>query len=164
MSAEITDRYARPLECMELTERHEAEPRISQLANTDDPDALDELCLRGRQLVREQPIGSTAALSGELIRDLAVCLGEIIMRYIRAEWMIDVQPVGDNENANIAWILVFRVTDGRRSLPVEAYVTRRFFGDIDVSFAEFLDSVIVMAKQVPGVYLGGYEHEHGGNA
>lgn len=163
MNTDVTDGYARPLECAELTERYEAQPRLTKMINTDDLEALDELCLRGSELVQEQTIGSPVALSKELIRDLAICLGEVIMRYIRADWLIEVQPTTDYKYADQAWILVFYTSDGYRSVPLHDYVARRFFGDIDTNFAALLDAVIVMAKQFPGLYLGGYNNHQGGS-
>lgn len=161
MHADFTGGYARPLECLEMTDRYEAAPRIGQFVNTEDLAALDELCLRGRELVKQQLIGSPMALSKEFIRDLTICFGEIVMRYIRAAWCIGVDPLGDNEYSEPAWVLVLYADDAQRSLRLEEYVTRRFFEQTDTSFAQLLDQSIAMAKQTPGLYIGGYDNGKG---
>lgn len=164
MYTDMSGSYARPLECMEMTDRYEAEPRIANFVDTDDLVALDGLCLRGRDLVDQQLIGSSMVLSKELIRDLTICLGEIVMRYLRADWFIGVDPLGDGEYSEPAWVLVLLADDARRSMRLEEYVTRRFFEQTDTSFPELLEQIIVMAKQLPGLYLGGYESGGGERA
>lgn len=97
MSMNVTSGYARPLECHELDDRFQAEQRLATFADTDDLVALDTLCLQARQLVAEQPIGSPAALCKEMIRDLTICLGDILLRYIRADWAIGIEVLGEGE-------------------------------------------------------------------
>jgi len=156
MSMNVTSGYARPLECHELDDRFQAEQRLATFADTDDLVALDTLCLQARQLVAEQPIGSPATLCKEIIRDLTICLGGILLRYIRADWAIGIELLGEGEYSHGAWILLFNAGGNYRSLNLEEYVGRRFFKDTNTTFAELVEGVVVMAKQVPDLYIGGY--------
>lgn len=161
MYTDMTGGHLRPLECMEMTDRYEAEPRLAKLVNTDDLVELDALCLRGRELVEQQLIGSSMTLAKELIRDLTICFGEILMRYIRADWFIGVDPISESEYSEPEWVLMLYSDDIRRSVRLEEYVTRRYFEHTDTSFAQLLDQIIAIAKQLPGLYLGGYDTGEG---
>lgn len=91
-----------------------------------------------------------------MIRDLTICLGDILLRYIRADWAIGIELLGEGEYSHGAWILLFNAEGNYRSLNLEEYVGRRFFKDTDTTFAELVEGVVVMAKQVPDLYIGGY--------
>lgn len=156
MKEHMSAGYFRALDCQELTDRYAAPKRICRLVNVDDLEALDQLCLQGRQRVQEQLIGSPDVLCGELIRDLTICLGDIILRYVRAEWAIGVEELGENEYSDPTWVLILNGDTDYRSLSVEHYVTHRFFGRSALHFANIVEQVVTMAKNVPGLYIGGY--------
>ncbi|GAA2044082.1 hypothetical protein GCM10009720_26210 [Yaniella flava] len=157
MNANVTAGYTRPLACAELPDRYEANQRIANFVNVDDLKALDDLCLTGRELVRHQHIGSPTTLCQELIRDLTICFGEIIMRYVRSDWAMGIESLGENEYTAPTWMLMLYADGDYRSLHLEDYVTRRFFEQTETSFAMLLDEVVKLAKNVPGLYIGGYQ-------
>lgn len=154
--------YIRQLECHELDHRFQADARIAAFANADDLDELDALCLKASEFPGEQDCGSMKALRKELIRDLTICLGDIMTRYIRANWVIRGQQSDEGEPYE-SWVLMLHTDEGYFSLDVEGYVTDRFNREEGQTFGQFVEACICRLQHIPGAYLGGYgpiNHNH----
>lgn len=156
MEVNYSAAYVRPLNCQELAERFEAPKRIAKLADTEDLDSLDMLCRRGRYLVQLQVIGSPTTLCAALIRDLTICLGEIVMRYIRADWNVGIEQIDEGQHTIPEWNLRLEAGADSYIVNLEAYVAQRFFVCSTGSFAVTLEEIIKEAQAIPGLYLGGY--------
>ncbi|MDN6534738.1 MAG: hypothetical protein L0K63_10800 [Yaniella sp.] len=156
--------YIRQLECHELDQRFLADERIAAFANTDDLDALDALCLKASGVIAQQQyFGSETALSKELVRDLSICLGDILTRYLLANWVIHGQRADEGEPPYESWVLMLHSDEGHFSLHIEEYVTDRFNGEDGRSFDQFVEACICRLQHIPGAYLGGYgpiNHDH----
>lgn len=159
-----TTTYTRELECHELDQRFEADARIASFANTDDLRELDALCLKVSGLSEQrQHFGSDMAMRKDLIRDLTICLGDILTRYLRANWIIYGQETDEGEHPDESWVLMLHADEGHYSLHLEEYVTDRFNHADGRTFDQFVEACICQLQQIPGAYLGGYgpiNHDH----
>ncbi|MDN5839302.1 MAG: hypothetical protein L0H44_11535 [Yaniella sp.] len=156
--------YIRQLECHELDQRCQADERIAVFVNTDDLEALDALCLKASGVIAQQQyFDYEAALSKAMIRDLTICLGDILTRYLRGNWTIYGRQTDESEHPYEAWALMLHSDEGHLSLHLEDYVTDRFNREDGRTFDQFVESCICQLQHIPGVYLGGYgpiNHDH----
>lgn len=160
---EETAEYIRQLECHELEHRHQADARLAPYANTDDPEELDALCVKVGTLWQQRDTEAAMVLWEELIVDLTICLGDILLRYLLGNWIIQGLQVAEDEPTCESWVLMLHAEEAHFSLNVEAYVTARFYGQNDQTFGEFVESCICRLQHIPGAYLGGYgpmSHDH----
>lgn len=156
--------YMRPLECHELDQRFQADARIGVFANTDDLEELDAFCFGARdRIAQQQYSGSVDASGTEVIRDLVICLGDILTRYLQANWIIYGQQDDSGQHVVETWALMLHSDEKHYSLHLEEYVTARFNHDDGRSFGQFVEACICRLQDVPGAYLGGYgpiNHSH----